>query len=111
MDAISEVDTGVGFNVTDDGKVGVVIEAAGGVGDGVAPSIVLVRTNTSTTTPVMTMRANKLFLIQGARNKGRSCDSIPSLVSGWQNAAQIGSFGSCTVLASNTVTGKLSLTT
>ena len=85
MDAISDIGTGaVGFNVTD-GKVGVVIEAAG-VADGVAP-IVLVRNNTSTTTPMTTRGANKLFLIQRARNKGHSCDSFPLLVSGWQTAA------------------------
>ena len=79
VDAVSEVGTGVGLNLTD-GKVCVVIEAAG-VADGAAP-IVLVRNNTVTTTPLTTRRANKLFLIQRARNKGRSCDSFPSLVSG-----------------------------
>ena len=75
VDAISEVGTGVEFKVTD-GKVGVVVEAAG-----VAP-IVLVRNNTSTTTPMMTRRANKQFPIQRARKKGRSCDSFASSVTG-----------------------------
>ena len=64
LDAISEVGTGVEFKVTD-GKVGVVVEAAG-----VAP-IVLVRYNTSITTPMTTRRTNKPFPNQCARNKGR----------------------------------------